>query len=243
MSLRLKSHAESCPNGFLYTQLQTHWNSWEHAPNSKWDWRGLVLAVQAHRLANPKLGLPIDEGAIDRELDYVNALRVKAMRGGETYVTDDTGPPPPKSLASRLLSQAARVVAGARKVEAGALTLLDWNLSEHPPVTRTVAISRAGVCSKRPDGKGGYTVCPLNGKGDLTRWFTVPIAEQIRKTLEKQFGVGLTTPLDESLGVCDGCSCPIKLKVWCPASFIKQRMPAEVMADLDPGCWIRKELA
>ena len=120
MSLRLKSHQEAPPNGYLYTQLQTHWNSWEHVPNSKWDWRTLVLAVQAHRLANPTLGLPVDEGAIERELDYVNALRVKAMRGGETYVRDDTGPPPPKSLASRLLSQAGRVVADARKVKAGA---------------------------------------------------------------------------------------------------------------------------
>ena len=243
MSLRLKSHQSACPNGFIYTQLQTHWNSWEHAPNSKWDWHGLVLAVQAHRLANPKMGLPTDLGAIERELDHVNALRVNAMRGGETYVTDDTGPPPPKSLASRLLSQAGRVVADARKVKAGALTLLDWNLSEHPPVTRTVAISRAGVCSKRPDGKGGYTVCPMNGRGDLTRWFTVPIAEQIRKAMGKQFDVGLETPLDDSLGVCEACGCPLKTKIWAPAIFIKQRMPTEVKADLDPGCWITKEIS
>lgn len=232
MSLRLKSHSESCPNGFLYQQTQTGWKSWEHAPISRWDWNALVSAVQQHRQANPKFGLPTDTAAIERELDYVNALRVNAMRGGHIYVTDDERPPPPKSLASRL-SQLASVAAGVGKVRAGALTLLDWNLSENPPVAPELAFGRANVCVK----------CPLNGQGDLTRWFTVPIAEQIRRAMERRFEMKLETPNDSKLGVCDACTCPLTLKVWCPIDFIQQRMPADVKNDLDPGCWILKEMA
>lgn len=243
MSLRLLSHTNAPPNGYLYVQTQTGWRSEQHVPTSQWDWGLLVRSVQAHRSSNPQYGLPTDLPTIERELDYVNALRVQGMRGGSTYVTDDERPPPPKSLASRLSSKVASVVADARKVKAGALTLLDWNLSEFPPVSRSLAISRAGICSKRPDGNGGYKKCPLNGDGDLTRFFTVPIAGQIKKSLEARFSVSLETPLDENLGVCDGCLCPLKLKVWCPADYIKARMPEDVKKDLDPGCWILKELA
>lgn len=232
MSLRLKSHSQSPPNGFLYVQTQTGWRSEQHVPTSQWDWNLLVRAVQQHRVSNPKLGLPTDLESIESELDYVNALRVQNMRGGSTYVTDDERPPPPKSLASRLTSQLASVAAGARKVKAGALTLLDWNLSNDPPVEPEHAVSRAGVC----------VTCPQNGKGDLTRWFTVPAAAQIKKAMAARLGLNLTTPHDENLGVCEACSCPLALKVWPKIEYIKAHMPEEVKADLDPRCWILKEL-
>lgn len=233
MSLRLKSHSSCPPNGFLYHETKTGWRSEVHVPNSQWNWSELVSAVQSHRASNPKLGLPTDRDEIERELDYVNALRVQNMRGGSTYVTSDERPPPPKSLASRLSSKLASVAAGARKVKAGALTLLDWNLSSNPPVAKELALARAEVC----------LTCPLNGKGDLTRWFTVPVAGQIRKAMAARSGLNLTTPHDEKLGVCEGCQCPISLKIWAPIDYISAHMPAEVKADLDPRCWIIHEMA
>lgn len=98
-------------------------------------------------------------------------------------------------------------------------------------VDQALAESRATVCAG----------CPKNGKGDLTSWFTVPAAKLIQVQLEAKNKRKLETKSDEALGVCEACSCPLKLKVFCPLDIINSKMSPTVRTELHPGCWILSE--
>jgi hypothetical protein len=97
-----------------------------------------------------------------------------------------------------------------------------------------VAERRASVCVN----------CPKNEPGDLTRFFTVPASEAIRKQLERAHLLKLHTQSDSQINVCGACLCPLRLKVWFPISFILKHMTDDVKAELQPEsprCWILDE--
>lgn len=228
--VKLKSRTQACPNGYLYTQKQTGWVSHLVDPITQWDFNRLCQSIRQHRLSNPQFKLSTDLGAIQEEVDTLNAARVAAIPGGDIYVTNtgDVGasfPQPPHSSSLQAL------VVAAKAVSAGVKTILDFEDSGESPASHDLAVKRAAVCVD----------CPQNGKGGFERWFTLPASERIRKQIERKSEIGLSTPSDDNLGVCESCKCPLKLKVHFPIEFILKHMAADVKAKLDPRCWILSE--
>lgn len=165
--LKLKDRKKAVPNGFLYRQGQTGWDNSKVAPYTLWDFYGLCRELQAHRMANPQFGLNTDMRAIESEVDFVTAKRVAAIPGAfDEYVVDEGAGVPPKP--SPPLSQKLLAAVGAvKRASKGGAVLLDWEKSGEPPVPSELSEGRAMICS----------TCPQNGKGDFTRWFTVPASE------------------------------------------------------------------
>lgn len=177
------------------------------------------------RLKNPaitsKHNLPTHFAVVQDEL-----IKFNAMRTGTALA-------PPTSFINplRSLPQAAGVLAAAvKKTAQGAALLLEWEESGLPPESVDIATKRASVC----------TSCPKNGKGDLTRWYTIPVSEMLRKRMERVHAMNLKTEHDEQLGVCTACECPLRLKVWTPMNLIKSRLKPEQRNELWINCWILK---
>jgi hypothetical protein len=229
--LRLKSRQICPPGGFLFQQPQTGWENWKVNPASQWDFRLLCQLLQRHRQANPQFRLTTDIGQIEAEVDTSNAMRIAKLPNTETYIMNDQAPVP-KSPAPKALNYLRSAAGAVKKVEAGLETIFDFERSGDKPVEPDHAASRAGVCA----------VCPRNGKGDFTRWFTVPASERIRKHMELKNQRGLTTPADELLGVCEACLCPLKLKVHFPIDFIVAHMDGTTLNALHSQCWILEEM-
>jgi hypothetical protein len=227
MSFKLKNRRNSVPNGFLYRQAITGWQNWDVAPNSVWDFHLLCRELQKHRLANPKYRLATDMTAIENEVDRVNAIRVAALPGAESYVTADPAPSfhqPPRSIAVKLVSAVEALKTGKEATD-------DWLDSEIPPVSQEVSERRAVTCVK----------CPLNGMGSLSRWFTIPAAALITRRLEKLHARKLSTSLDNQLGTCEACLCRNQLKVHEPLELVLKHTSEEVRARLDANCWVITE--
>lgn len=231
--LRLKSRSNAPPGGFLYEQKQTGWRNWLVAPTTQWDFNALCTALQAHRRANPQFKLQTNLTLIQSEVDTANAMRVASMPNTETYVYNDNMPTP-KAEAPSTLDKLRSVAGAVKKVSAGADVLLAWERSGDKPVEAVYAEGRAQTCSH----------CPRNGKGDLTRWFTMPAAALIRKHIERLHELKLFTSYDNHLGICEACSCPLQLKVHTPLKFVLGALNAEILAELHPAsprCWILEE--
>lgn len=191
----------------------------------------MCQALQQHRLSNPRFNLPTDLGQIEAEVDTSNAMRVAKIPNSDEYIMSDQAPAP-KLPAPKTLGQLQSVAGAVSKVERGIETILDFEVSGGKPVEYEQAWKRAVICVS----------CPKNGKGDFTRWFTVPASERIRKHIEVKNQRGLTTPVDNSLGVCEACLCPLKLKVHFPTDFIVKHMDSTTLNALDPRCWILEEM-
>lgn len=231
--LRLKSRSSAPPGGFLYEQKQTGWRNWLVAPTTQWDFNALCTALQQHRRANPQFKLQTNLTLIQSEVDTANAMRVASMPNTETYVYNDNLPTP-KAEAPSTLDKLRSVAGAVKKVSAGADVLLAWERSGDKPVEQEHANLRANTCF----------ICPQNGTGDLTKWFTIPAAELIRLHIQRLHDLKLETPYDHGLGVCKACSCPLKLKVHTPLQFVLGALNDEILAELQPAsprCWILEE--
>lgn len=225
------------PNGILFEQKETGWKSWIANPISQWDFYLCCKALMAHRLANPDVvktyGLSTNWDTIVQEVDETNALRILGMNGAESYIQQSGSPNSPKISPPWDRDKLAGAVGVVKKLSNGSKVLLEWEESGLPPVSTEVSENRSKICSK----------CPLNGKGDITRWFTVPLSELIRRQIGKLNDLNLSTKYDSLLGVCEACLCPLKLKVHAPKELIRKHTSSEMMADLHPDCWIRNETA
>lgn len=113
----------------------------------------------------------------------------------------------------------------------GLATLADWLGKEGKPVEAEKAEARAAICVN----------CPMNQPGDVLSFFTVPVANLIRKQLEERKNLNLRTSLDERIGLCDACGCPLHLKVHVPLDIIKNHIKPPEWNRLVDNCWMRTE--
>lgn len=229
--LRLISRSKQVPFGFKFHQPQTGWRSRNFASFER-----IVEDLIRHRKANPavtaKYKLATDYNTVAAEVDLYNAMRCEKMKwydyitgislrpaGGQASVIPFTERPN-RSLGLQL-----------KKVAVGASVIIEWIKSGGEAVQQSLANERASIC----------TECPLNERGDWTRFFTVPISEGIRAEMQRRKQWKLETPFDSQLCVCAACSCPLPLKVHMPIDKILAKIPEESKEALAPGCWIRKE--
>jgi len=224
----LKSRMNCPPNGFQYRQPETGWHT------QAWDFNSVVVAVVNHRRANSRHSLNANPEQVAEDVDVQNAARCLAMTGAEAFVAMAPvgDPQPPKISKLRKLSAvAAEFVGNGKQIKAGVQLLFDWLGDGAVTVPSPLAAERAKVCG----------LCHLNQNGDWTAYFTGPISERIRTTLEMRKEMKIQTSFDDSLGVCKACACPLKLKIHVPVEFIKAHASAAMKADLAPGCWMTAE--
>ncbi len=221
--IRLKNRNKQIPNGFKFLLAETGWQSPPYSSFAQ-----ICNGLKQNILANPYLAQKNNWQTEDPWIEkVVEAYQVKIcqMHGWSNYLHDVGGVSPPKSTPPSPLSLLRRVVAGANTVA------VDWIASGAEAVPITQAEDRARVC----------VMCPLNKRGDLLSFFTVPVTEAIRAAISLKNDWKLETKDDSHLGVCQACSCPLRLKIWMPIGVILPKMPAESFDALDANCWIRKE--
>lgn len=233
---RLINRQMQIPGGLKFYQPETKFVARSGSFHS------IVDQVIAMRKANPAMvsakGWATDFDNVSHEVDAFNAAICERM-GWTTYITNPMSgaPQSPKFQAlSPMDSQQLAAVAGrVKKIWAGVKTINSWEEAGYPTVDQEKAEGRAKTCSD----------CPLNGQGDFTKWFTAPAAAAIKKQVERFNHKKLSTPNDENLGVCQGCLCPLKTKVFCPIEFIRAHTGEEAMNELRNGknCWIVSELS
>lgn len=222
--VKLRSRLNAPVNGWWFTDPAIDSKAF-----SAHDFNSLVMEVINRRKNNPRFNLSTDIATVQNEVDTQNALRMLSIRGADSYVTQTGGGPDPNLQARR---SGGRAVAGSiSNVAAGAATLADWLGEGGKPVSPQQSSLRASICA----------VCPQNGKGDWTKYFTEPAAAYIRRQLALKNQYNYTTPSDEQLGVCEACTCPLKLKVHTPINHIAKNMDEETRAKLDATCWVLQE--
>jgi hypothetical protein len=182
--------------------------------------------VEAAFKGNPSIvqkhGWSTDRKWIEDYVEDINAKHCEAL-GWSDYITTGGGQSSvPFQNRSNPFGQLPGVAAGAK-------ILVEWIASGEEAVPIDVSESRAAICAD----------CPKNEKGDWTRFFTVPVSNEIKKQLEKRRGWNLKTSHDEKLNICGVCLCPIKLKVHVPLDRILKNLDPEVRANLHPKCWIK----
>lgn len=213
------SHTQTPPGGWIFYQPQSNW--WVPSPVSQTFGQAVQLIIK-HRISNPamvmKHGLNTDVASVEQELDTYTRIRLKIP------ALQSPKPTPPLHHS---LSHVAGAAAGIKRAAQGTGVIVDWLTSGGAPVDQETANKRAAICVS----------CPKNIEGS---WFTTSAAEIIRSTLSARSDLKLATPDDDKLKSCDVCKCLMRLKVWTPLHFIKDRTPADVMAEFPPHCWINK---
>lgn len=222
--VRLKNRNKQIPNGFKFLLAETGWSP---PPYSSFVQicNGLKSVIRANPYLAEKHGWQVEDTWIEKTVEAYQ-VKVCQMHGWVDYLHDVGGVPPPKTSPSPGLFQLGkRLVAGANAVA------VDWIASGAEAVPIKQAEDRARVC----------VVCPLNKRGDLLSFFTVPVSNAIRAAVNLKNEWKLVTPDDGHLGVCEACSCPLKLKVHIPIGDIVRRLAKESFDALDAACWIRAE--
>lgn len=230
---RLVNRQQQIPGGMKFSIPEIKYNS---SPWMSFD--SIVNSVLQLTNANPELSKqhnwPVTRQGVENWVESVQ-VQICEMNGWNKFLTPvAVDPPPPKSKALSPLSQShlSAVAEKVKKVWQGVKTINDWIDSGDPAVSPQLAERRAQVCVK----------CPLNGKGGLEEWFTKPASEAIRRQFEKMAHRHLSTSVDNELGTCTICLCPMKLKVHTPLSHIQTYMQPDVEKLLDHNCWIKSEL-
>jgi hypothetical protein len=232
---RLKDRNSQIPYGLKFALPEVGYRSREFDSFST-----ILTDVSTIIRANPgkaaQLQWPTDETAIANWIDAFNS-NLCQVNGWNNYITDPGGGPsanfmPPSPQEKSQMDAAAGHI---KKIWSGVRTLNDWIDSGEPAVPQELSNLRAATC----------TACPKNGAGDFTSWFTAPAAAIIQRQVGKLADRKLSTQYDDSLGVCQVCLCPLKLKCHTPMKFIVDHLSPEVEADLiqvKPKCWIISEM-
>ena len=225
MAVRLKSRINCPPGGFQFTIAPLG------VSKTVWSFTEAVQEFRTIAMANPTIGLPTDPVVIGNFIDQQNALRCMGIHGADAYVDMEGGQARFADAKKVSLSRPGVAVADRLiQLTAGAATLREWISQGAPAVPPEEATERAKICS----------TCPQNGKGDLTRWFTKAASQSIRAALTATQQIELKTVHDDSLGVCEACLCPLKLKVHVQLPVILKHLTPQARASLDPRCWMLK---
>lgn len=221
----LKSRETLPPGGWVFRQPETNWISKFGRTFDE-----TVDDIIKHRSANPRFKLSTDWAAVAIELELFTELRLRSMRGAESYLTP-TDPKPTRPQRPSIVKDAGAVGANKKpSVVAGVPVLINWLGSGLHPVAKELAEERAAICAN----------CPQNRPGDWRHWFTEKVASVLKVQMEIKNDMALSTPSDDKLNVCKACVCELKLKVWTPLEHITDHMDDDMKRRLDERCWILK---
>jgi hypothetical protein len=180
-----------------------------------------------------RFGWPLDPKEQANFLDEREAQRCLAHGWTEFVDFGGTGPSP---IPAPTVKKNWREVAAA-VVSGGKSALFAYNSMFGPggkPVARELAEQRAAVC----------LACPQNDtEGGLLSYFTESAARGIMGIMGALRDLDVRTSVNDKLGVCKACLCPLQAKVFVPADSIQKHLPANLWPTLsrEPLCWILRE--
>ena len=185
--------------------------------------------------ANPRFNLPSDYESWAREvaLQTYNDLKSRFPNEIGKWIAEDS--PSPKWSAQTqgapYKSPWGANVAAVKKISAGVGLMLHWLGDGLRPVEQDVAEKRAAICA----------VCPQNQseEGFFASLTEVAMGE-VKRLIEVRNEMKLVTSQDDKLKACHACGCVLRLKVFANLDHILAHTTPEVMAKLDPSCWITK---
>jgi hypothetical protein len=225
----LKNPQLSIPGGFQYYVPDT---KWQPAPFSSLD--SIVQQLIAHRKGRPDLchkhQWSLDPAVVLQEVTQYQVAICQRNGWNDYLLGGSEGAVPFTEPIRRSLPQRAK------NLVAGVSTIVSWAEDGAPTVPQELANKRAAVCTGGTMGEK----CPKNGPGGLEAYFTVPAQNAIKAQLERKRTMKLETPMDDLLGVCTACDCPLPLKVWMPLENILKKLRPEAAEKLHDNCWIRK---
>jgi len=195
-----------------------------------------VMFERAFRRKNPalaqKLGLPDDQTSVENWVDEYNSIRCVA-HGWTQFVNLESSVSAseftiPDSGSKKNWPRAA---VGGAKAAADAYA----SLFKDGPVERSLAEDRAAICSQ----------CPQNNTNtSLASIFTTAAASAVTSLIGMVRDMSLTTSLDNHLGICDACLCPMKAKVHVKIGTLTGSIPNDVWPKLERTkvkCWMLSE--
>lgn len=101
-------------------------------------------------------------------------------------------------------------------------------------VAKEEAERRAAICVK----------CPKHDAvGGLKKYFIKAAANELMAVFAMLKSKDITTSLDDQLGVCQVCECPMRAKVFIEAHVLKKHLKPDQIAKLDSKCWIPPAIA
>lgn len=224
----LVNRASQIPNGLKFYCPVLKWQS-PNGASFRVICEGYAQAVRANIAMAKQKGLPITMTEIENAIDAYNTA-ICVQNGWTRFVQSGAAPVAqnPFSAGRLPLPNLSRSVAAS---VAGGEVLVEWIASGAEAVPAEQANKRAEIC----------VVCPLNEKGDFSRWFTKPVSEAIRTTLNLRRRMNFSTPSDDKLNICAACLCPLRLKVHLPLAKFFDKMTPESKDALDSKCWILSE--
>lgn len=222
----MRDRSKFPPGGWQYIHPGTGWVAPNHLSLTQ-----LARKVVSYRQNNPQLQASTDLSTVMDEIDTYNCNRIgwddQWCSGGEKKTS--VAPPHQRSgVVNRLQGHVVKAVNHVAGSIRGSAALIEWLGEGGKPVSQSVADERARTCS----------TCPKNS----STWnFRSTIAQAIKRHSEVKHSLSLKTGLDDKLGTCTACECPLKLKIWVPLAHITNHMTSSVEADLHPDCWITAE--
>jgi hypothetical protein len=230
---RLKNRNMQIPYGLKFYDANLKWTSRENM-----SFTGICQGVLNARLANPGVtkakGLSTDMRAIENEVDQFNAA-ICEQHGWTEYITSGAGGAASVPFSNPVRRPPSRgVISRLKNLAAGSSVIVEWLESGAEAVPQEQANQRAGICVQ----------CPKNGTGGWEKYFTEPASNAIRAVVNRKREMKLQTPLDDKLGVCEACDCPMVLKIWLPLAKFLPKMSETAKGDLskeNPKCWILVE--
>ena len=219
--MRLKSRTKFPPHGFQILLPEIGMK----APTAG-SFNEVVDAFARIVAKNPaiaeKQGWPTHRSDQENWIDEREAKRMVAH--GWLNFVDLEGESPPTRVGGVRRSTPGAVAAAV----SGLAIYRELFSGNSKPVEHAEAERRAAVCVE----------CPLNKQGGLKEWFVEHVAKGITELYGIMSDLDLTTSMDKELGTCVACSCPTRAKVHVDLAIIKRNTKPEVLAKLDPKCWI-----
>jgi hypothetical protein len=224
------------PGGWQYLDPKTGYRELKPIERDKMEVANAILAMRRNNRAHYPPNTATLEASI-AELELYTARRL-FNKGLKQYVVTSI-PAPPVTVKKKLEAVvAARPAARSnwfdqlKNIAGGVATLADWVGHGQQTIDQAKANARASICLS----------CPKNQKTGLIGSIVSSIANAIQSQTELKNHLKLSTPSDEKLHTCSACDCHLPLKVWVPIITIKKHLDPEVYVQLDPNCWILREL-
>jgi len=229
---RLKDRLRQIPNGYVYTQPETNWDSVKVLGRHP-SFLRLCTAVLEHRTGNPRMAKKnkwnLTMEGVEADVEAYN-VAICLSNGWHDFVTNGEAIAIPKVWPPQPAQGGGVAGAGKRSI-AGIKLVVDWLGSGLKPVSISIAEKRAAICAS----------CPQNQEGDFWQRIGAVAAQQVKTLVEVKNDLQLRTSQDDKLHSCQACDCYLKLKVHCELKHVLANTSEDTKKRLDPNCWILKE--
>lgn len=234
--MRLKSRTRWVPGGFQVLIPQAGMKkpfsgSFSDAVRFLYSFRS-----KNHALVE-KHGWSLDISDIERDVELYNAQRMVAA-GYLNFVELEGEAAVQKKILQEPIGKTGRLFQNVGnavgKVKTALAIYRDLFGPEGKVVAKEEAERRASICS----------VCPRNDlAGGLTKYFLKEAASEIMMVAGMLKKRNVSTSLDDKLGVCQICLCPLGAKIHVESEILKKHIKSDEIAKLPSNCWIPPAVA